>query len=172
MPKGACYWIDGYNVLLRLKLGEGATLEERRAELVARVAATGMAAWIAFDSRESVHGLRESTPRRIEVAFARGGRTADAMLMEKVRRAPDLAGVIVVSDDREVVDRCSFMGARTMATAQFGRMLVPATAKTPPKERPLTSGEVKDWMSWFGYEPGAKDAKDAKDSRKGPGRKR
>ena len=152
MPKGAAYWIDGYNVLLRLKLGEGATLAERRAELLARLAASGMAAWVAFDSREIVHGARESLPRRIEVAFAREGGTADSLLIQKVQRAPDLSGVIVVSDDRQVVERCGFLGARTMGCTQFGRMLKPATPGTPRKERPLSRGEVDDWMKWFGYE--------------------
>ena len=150
MSGGATYWIDGYNVLLRLKLGEGRSLEERRGELIARVGALGKPAWIAFDSRESVHGVEPSAPRRVRVAFARAGRSADDLILEKVRLAKDLAGVVVVSDDREVASRCQFMGARTMGTAEFGRMLKPAPAPDARPDRKLTPNEVKDWMRWFG----------------------
>jgi predicted RNA-binding protein with PIN domain len=147
---GATYWIDGYNVLLRLKLGEGRTLEQRRGELIARVGALGKPAWIAFDSRESVHGVALSMPRRVRVSFAKEGRSADELILEKVRTAKDLDGVVVVSDDREVASRCQFMGARTMATAEFGRMLKPAPAPDARPDRKLTPNEVKEWMKWFG----------------------
>jgi len=152
VARGARYFIDGYNVLLRMKLGEGQPLAERRAELLARVAATGLSAFVAFDSRESVHGARSSHPRRVAVAFAPPGRSADELLIEKVRRAPDREGAVVVSDDREVADRCGFLGARAMSVAEFGRRLKPATPATPAKERPLKPDEVKEWMEWFGFE--------------------
>jgi len=146
---GARYWIDGYNVLLRLGLGEGRTLEERRAELAARVGALGKEAWIAFDSREAVHGVKSSLPRRVKVTFAHAGRSADDLILEKVRTAKDLAGVVVVSDDREIASRCGFMGARTMSTAEFGRMLKPAPLPDARPDRKLTRSEVDDWKNWF-----------------------
>jgi predicted RNA-binding protein with PIN domain len=149
---GGRFYVDGYNVLLRTKLGEGQELEERRAELLARIAATGISALVVFDSRESHPGLRSATPRRVEVAFAPPGRSADELLIERVRRAPDLDGAVIVSDDRDVADRCGMLGARTMSTAEFGRRLKPATPSTPAKERPLRPDEVKDWMKWFGYD--------------------
>lgn len=151
--RGARYWIDGWNVLLRLGMGEGAELRERRSELVARVAALGRPAWIAFDSRESHLGLGSARPRRVEVVFAPPGTSADALLVEKVRRAPRLDGVVVVSDDREVAERCRILGARTMGAATFGALLRPVPEPTPRKERPLTPDEVKDWMEWFGRKP-------------------
>jgi predicted RNA-binding protein with PIN domain len=151
--RGARYWIDGYNVLLRSKLGAGDSLESRRDELVARVAATGREAWIVFDSREQHAGLRRSTPRRITVVFAPPGRSADDVLVEKVRRAPDLDGVVVVSDDRELAQRVGFLGARTQSVAEFVRALKPAASSTPAKERPLTRAEVDDWLKFFGQPP-------------------
>ena len=94
----------------------------------------------------------DSAPRRIEVAFARPGRSADELLVEKVRRESDLGGVVVVSDDCAVVDRCGFLGARTMATAEFGRMLKPAPAAGSSRDRKLSPGEVKEWMEWLGLD--------------------
>ncbi len=155
MAGGARYWIDGYNVILRLGLGEGATLEERRAELIARVGALGKESWIAFDSREAVHGVGAALPRRVQIAFASAGRSADDLLVAKVTKAKDLDGVVVVSDDRDVSDRCKFMGARTMAVRDFGKMLKPAPASGSGEgggkvDRKLSKDEVADWMKWFG----------------------
>jgi predicted RNA-binding protein with PIN domain len=146
---GAHYWIDGYNVILRLGLGEGKSLEERRGELIGRVGALGSEAWIAFDSREAVHGRGLALPRRVTVAFATSGRTADDLILAKVSHAKDLNGVIVVSDDRGVADRCQFMGARTMGVREFGKMLKPAPAPGSKGDRKLTPNEVDDWMKWF-----------------------
>ena len=149
MAGGVHYWIDGYNVILRLGLGEGKSLEERRGELIGRVGALGKEAWIAFDSREAVHGRGLALPRRVTIAFATGGRSADDLLIAKVTKAKDLDGVIVVSDDRGIADRCQFMGARTMGTREFGKMLKPAPAPGSKGDRKLTPGEVDDWMKWF-----------------------
>jgi len=149
MAGGARYWIDGYNVILRMNLGEGRTLEERRAELIGRVGALGKEAWIAFDSREAVHGRGVALPGRVQVAFASAGKSADDLLVAKVSKAKDLDGVVVVSDDRDVTDRCKFMGARTMAVRDFGKMLKPAPAPESRGDRKLTPGEVADWMKWF-----------------------
>lgn len=153
MSGGSRFFVDGYNVLLRSKLGAGGSLEERRAELLARIAATGLEAFVAFDSREALHGLAPSTPRRVTVAFAPPGSSADALLLERVRRAKDIGRIVVVSDDREVREGARFMGARTQSTAEFARHLKPAVAPAPQKERPLSRAEVDDWMKWFEQNP-------------------
>jgi len=150
---GATYWIDGYNVILRLALGEGWLLEERCGELIVCVGALGKLAWIAFDSRERVHGVTVASPRRVRVAFATAERSADDLILEKVRTAKDLNGVVVVSDDRDISSRCQFMGARTMGTAEFGRMLKPTTVAETRPDRKLTPNEVNDWMRWFEKNP-------------------
>lgn len=146
------YWVDGYNVILSGRIGAGAALHERRAELLARIAASGVEAFVAFDARERVHDAGHAVPRRIEVAFARDVRSADELLLAKLRRARDLSGVVLVSDDRDLLDRAPFFGVRTLRVAPFVRLLKPAPRHAPPGERPLTPGEVDDWMAWFGYE--------------------
>jgi len=146
------YWIDGYNVIHVGKIGAGAALHERRAELLARIAATGMEAFVAFDSRERVHDAGHATPRRVEVAFSRDGQNADLLLLDKLRRAKDLARVILVSNDHDLLDRAPLLGVRTMRVAEFVRLLKPAAERAPPGTRPLSKREVDDWMAWFGYE--------------------
>jgi hypothetical protein len=160
------YWVDGYNVIHRAPIGAGATLRERRAELLARIAASGAAAFVAFDSRERVVGAEESVPRRIEVAFARGGQNADQLLLERLRKARDLSDAMLVSDDRELRDRALALGVRSVAVAAFAKKLVAPGAATgrasgggrkasaggPTGGRALSRREVDDWMEWFGYE--------------------
>ncbi len=146
------YWVDGYNVILSGRLGVGAPLHERRAELLSRLAATGCAAYVAFDARERVHGAEQSVPRRIEVAFARDGGNADLLLLEKLRHARDLSDVVLVSDDRDLLDRAPFFGVRTERVAAFLRKLKPVAQRAPPGTRALSKREVDDWMEWFGYE--------------------
>lgn len=157
-PQRSHTFVDGYNVLLRLKLGAGASLEERRAELIARIAATGIAATVVFDSGESIHGVATPAPRRIRVLFAKPGQSADTLLLDQLRRSPDLRGAVVVSDDREVAERARFLGARITSVADFGRRLKPAPeardadATGGKGGRKLSRAEVDDWIDWFGFE--------------------
>ncbi|MSR46484.1 MAG: hypothetical protein EXS13_05405 [Planctomycetes bacterium] len=143
------YWVDGYNVIHCGKLGAGASLRERRAELLARIAAVGMQAFVAFDSREAIHGVAESVPRRVEVAFSRDGKNADQLLLDKVRRAKDLRGVTLVSNDRDLLDHAPRLGVATMTVAAFVKLLKPVAARAPPGTRALSKREVDDWMAWF-----------------------
>ena len=65
-PQGS-WWVDGYNVVLRLGMGAQSSLEERRAELVHRAASLSQQCWIVFDSREggaSTVARRVGTSRR------------------------------------------------------------------------------------------------------------
>ena len=149
------YWIDGYNVIHVGKIGAGAALHERRSELLARIAASGMEAFVAFDSGERVHDAGHATPRRVEVAFSRDGANADQLLLDKLRRAKDLARVILVSNDHDLLDQAPLLGVRTMRVAEFVRMLKPVVERAPPGSRPLSKREVDDWMEWFGYERSA-----------------
>ncbi len=154
------YWVDGYNVIHRAPIGAGASLHERRAELLARIAASGMAAFVAFDSAERVVGAEQSVPRRIEVAFARGGQNADQLLLERLRKARDLRGAVLVSDDRDLRDRAPGLGVATLSVAAFAKKLLPvesgpargAAPTKGPGGRALSPREVDDWMEWFGYE--------------------
>lgn len=154
------YWVDGYNVIHRAPIGAGAALHERRAELLARIAASGMQAFVAFDSRERVVGAEESVPRRVEVAFATGGQSADQLLLERLRRARDLRGAILVSDDRDLRDRAPGLGVATLSVGAFMRKLLPAESQSGrggaatkgAGGRALSKREVDDWMKWFGYE--------------------
>jgi len=168
------YWVDGYNVIHRAPIGAGASLHERRAELLARIAASGMAAFVAFDSKERVVGAEPSVPRRIEVAFARGGQNADQLLLERLRKERDLRGAVLVSDDRDLRDRAPGLGVETLTVAAFAKKLLPAGAAGDGAKgggrkaasgaaaggRALSRREVDDWMEWFGYEraPGAAPA--------------
>ena len=155
------YWIDGYNVLHRLRLAEGQELRLRREALVLRCQVLSETCWVVFDAREKPVPFRLRRPTsRLTVQFAQDGLSADETIVDRVVRAPDLRHVVVVTDDRELAARCRFRGAEVRGVDAFAKKLLPVkkpAAKPDRPQRPLSGGEVKDWMDWFGYgddEPG------------------
>ncbi|MEW6746989.1 MAG: NYN domain-containing protein [Planctomycetota bacterium] len=154
MPrKKTHYWIDGYNVIFRLKLGEGEDLERRRGELVARVAALGGPAWIVFDTREGEGRARTEWPfRRVKVQFARAGQSADAVIAARVGAGGDLGDVVVVTDDRELAGLCRQHGATVMGVRAFGALLKPLPEPPPKGSQPLSAEQIEEWKRYFGVE--------------------
>lgn len=151
------YWIDGYNVILSAGIGDGASLEERRAELAARVAGSCPRAWIVFDSKG-----REGVSRRghsfsgVEVAFAPSGLSADDVIADRVRNSRQLEGVVVVTDDRELAGRCRSLGVSILGVRRFVQdVLQPAPeANSERHDQPLSRAQINEWLRYFGVEPG------------------
>ena len=147
-------------MILRARLGAGSELAERRAELVARVAAIGVPAWIVFDSKARREAGRvQRTFRHVRVQFARPDQTADDVLIEAARRAKDLRSLVLVTDDRELSGRCRFLGLRTLGVEAFMERLQPTTETPERPDRPLSKQEIEDWLRYFGV-----------DREKGPGK--
>ncbi len=155
------YWVDGYNVIFALRIGEGASLSERRAELISRAATLGRRVWIVFDSRDpGAQGMHQGRGR-VQVTFARDGRTADQVITDKARSLAGGDAVAVVTGDRELAGRCSQQGARIMAPAKFAELLLPATPVTDEgRDRRLSREEVKEWLKFFGVNPPEKRSRE------------
>ena len=128
------YWLDGYNVIKRLGLGADLSLEEQRASLARLVARIGGSFWIVFDSKETVGRSRVYRPiRRVTLEYTRDGMSADDRLVHRAATTNDLNHVIVVSDDREVVRRCRFYGAKSLGVHEFMKRLETRESPTPAK---------------------------------------
>lgn len=147
------YWIDGYNVLHRMKLLRTGSLEEGREQLVARAAALGRPCWIVFDSRERPPGMERRRRGRVTVEFARDGHSADLTILERVRTTPDPGAITVVTDDRELARKCRDHGARTLSVQQFAERILPGTPTRGSGSGPLRKHEVEEWLRWFGHAP-------------------
>jgi predicted RNA-binding protein with PIN domain len=115
MP-GAHLIVDGYNVT---KTGFGElSLSDQRDRLVrllsALAARTSAEVTIVFDGAAVV--APRAPTRGIRVLFSPPGVIADDVIRDLVRAEPAGRTVIVVSSDREVVDRAAADGARTAAS--------------------------------------------------------
>lgn len=122
------YLVDGYNVLhcsASLRPVARHDFERARAMLVDTVAMlcvnTGKRAVIVFDGR----GKRaESAPAGpaapgVEVLYAPGHLTADAVIERRVYGASNRLDIAVVSNDRGMRDLCRGMGALVMEADNF-----------------------------------------------------
>jgi len=128
---------------------------EDEAKLVARLrtycARTRKRVTVVFD-----HGLpggrSELSGGGVKVVFASAGHTADGILRERVRRARDPRGLVVVTSDRKVIEAVQAGGARVIRSEEFAASLG-AKAKVEAeaeKDECLSAEEVEEWLKVFG----------------------
>ena len=148
--------IDGHNLIGKLPdihLDD----PDDEAKLVIRLrsycARTSKRVTVVFD-----HGLpgghsRELSGGGVEVVFAPTGRTADGILCERIRRARDPRGLMVVTSDRQIIAVAQSRGARVIRSEEFAAQLsAPRTVETSEAERDvnLSAEEVNEWLKMFG----------------------
>ncbi len=81
-----------------------------------------------------------------DVQFSGGGRKADAVILELLRREPDPRGWIVVTNDRSLADQCRYLGASIEAVKSFRERLTRETAV----EKPDAGADLDYWLQQFG----------------------
>lgn len=126
----ASWLIDGYNVLHAGMLRREDRVQwwtrsqrDRLIERAGRLEADALEIWIAFDGEDE----GERTPRpscrsggpaapTVRVVYAR---SADAWILERVRRAPDPGRWVVVTADRSVAERARQRGAEVVSPRLF-----------------------------------------------------
>ena len=90
-------------------------------------------------------GVRPALAFGADVLFA-GNRSADDVLLERLRQEPEPHTWIVVTSDRPLGDRCRHLGARIERCDRFRRRLVAA----PAAEKPERELDVEGWLRTFG----------------------
>ena len=146
--------IDGHNLIGRGHL-PGLRLDDPddEAKLVARLrtycARARKRVTVVFD-----HGLpggrSELSGGGVEVVFASGGRAADGILRERIRRSRDPRGLVVVTSDNEVIAAAQAGGARVIRSEEFAAQLsAPPPADDEEKDVHLSAGEVEEWLQMF-----------------------
>lgn len=137
------FLVDGDN-LLGTWPGRARSAPERRRlalELSRLEADRGRRVVVVFDGSPP-EGLHFGA----DVHFAGPSTTADARILELLRRAADPAGWIVVTSDRSLGDRCRWLGARIERCDLFRRRL----SGRGGGEKPERETDVDYWMSQFG----------------------
>ena len=86
----------------------------------------------------------------VEVVFSSPSSTADAVIRERIRRARDPRGLLVVSSDRSVQEAARQRGARVETAEGFAaRLDQPSPPQAQEAERPLSEEEVVEWLEVF-----------------------
>jgi len=145
------YLIDGHNLIGRtpgLRLDdpddERKLIELLRNYLV-RVKKKGT---VIFD-----RGLGGSPAKwsssMLEVRFAPAPKTADEVLLERLRREKNPRGLTVVTADHAVADAARRAGASVKDAAAFAREMLAGPSTPPQKESGLSAAEVAAWEEEF-----------------------
>ena len=112
--------VDGYNVA---KLGwPGRSLEEQRDALVSRsenlARRHGADITIVFDG-DSVVGAHAGRRLEVRVVFSPSGVIADDVIRDEVDRLPDERSIVVVTNDREIIDDVRRAGASVVPSNAY-----------------------------------------------------
>ncbi|MCD6555118.1 MAG: NYN domain-containing protein [Anaerolineae bacterium] len=146
--------IDGHNLIAKLP---GISLNDPydEAKLVERLrsyrARTGKRIVVVFDGGVPAGWSADLSCGGITVIFASPGRTADRIIVERIRRDRNPRGLVVVSSDHEVMAAAEERGARVMSAESFAATLsAPPPAAGDRADVKLSPTEVEEWLSIFG----------------------
>lgn len=171
--------IDGYNVLFQSGLLPARPTQrhvQRARQALLRCIATALPVsqrcntTVVFDARDAPPDV----PSRIvfdeiTVCYAVGYATADELLVELIRRAPQPSRLLVVSSDHAVQRAARARRAKTMDADQWLERLSRRDQRAQAGRNAATQGElsdkntpdrmgVKEWLTYFGFEAVPDDA--------------
>jgi predicted RNA-binding protein with PIN domain len=96
---------------------------------------------------------------RINVVFASGGRTADSLLIDRIKKVANPPEYTLVSGDRAIQSAAAARKMAVLSSEEFVKVLLEVEAPPPQpqvkeSDEPLLStGEVAEWLALFGPEP-------------------
>jgi predicted RNA-binding protein with PIN domain len=150
--------IDGYNVIHAddtLKRIVERDLRQARRELIGRIARylgkRKLRITLVFDGHGGITDVDVAVPGRLQVLFSRSGQTADDLILDTLRNAPNARAFTVVTSDMADIGReARALGAEVVSSAEFlGRM----RDKPPPPARggakPDSPGDIDYWLEQF-----------------------
>ena len=150
--------IDGHNLIGRLpdiSLDDPDDEAKLTARLKTYCARTGKRATVVFDG--GLPGGRSPlSGGGVEVIFAPSGHPADGILRERIRRARDPRGLVVVTSDNEIIAAAQERGARVVRSEEFAaRLSAPRRRRAHPRRGTepdvrLSPREVEEWLRLFG----------------------
>jgi hypothetical protein len=152
------YLIDGHNLIGQLKdlslddPHDEARLVERLKSFAAR---KGARCVVVFDGGLPGGLSRDLSTHSVQVVFAHGGTSADAIILERIGSLHDPDNWTVVSADRTIVEAAERRRVRVLPPAGFIQALAtPAAPNDRNRDPHLTPGEIDEWLALFGGEPG------------------
>jgi len=155
--------IDGHNLIGHLSDLSLADADDEQA-LVERLrryrAHTRQGIVVVFDRGAPAGSAPSLSGGGVEVVFARVGHTADALILERLRRERHPQSWTVVTADRDLAAQARGLRAHVLAPEDFIRRLAAPRRAPPPLkqrqqggeagEKPSAVGDVEEWMRLFG----------------------
>ncbi len=90
------------------------------------------------------------------MVFAPHGSSADQVIVRRVRRSRDPAGITVVTSDRELADEAHNYGARVKSAEAFAAEMSALAGDRPEgHDTPLSAAELEAWLALFEGRNGA-----------------
>ena len=146
------FLIDGHNLIgqtpgLRLDDPDD---EQKLIELLrAYLARTRKSGTVFFD-RGLPGGAGRWSTASLEVRFVPLPKTADDAIADRLRKAHNPRGLVVVTSDAEVAAAAKHAGALVRDAASFARDLMAPSPSTPgQKQTGLSAAEVDEWEALF-----------------------
>lgn len=153
------HWlIDGHNLIGQLPnihLSDPNDEEELIACLRRYRARTGHRLTVIFDTGQSYRPGEAKKQGGITVQFAPQGRTADQIIMRRLRKVKNPQEMMVVTSDRAVQQAARHAGVRWVTAREFGQQLQQLFRRTEPDQADsqadvrLSADEVEEWLSIF-----------------------
>ena len=151
--------IDGHNLIGRMPaLSLADPDDERRllALLLSYRARTRKAVTVVFDPGGAFALPETQRHGGVEVVFASHGSSADQVIVRRVRRSRDPAGITVVTSDRELAGEAASYGARVKSAEVFAAELnALARDRSEGDNSPLSAAELEAWLALFQSRNGA-----------------
>jgi predicted RNA-binding protein with PIN domain len=150
--------IDGHNLIGKLpdvKLSDPKDEDKLIAKLKQYVQRTGKHTTVVFDPPRESEWFAWSDDRyelrKLEIVFATMGRKADDVIRERVSRAKDRQGLIVVTSDAAVANFARQCGVKNVRSSEeFARELQEALSTPAPAEKPaISKAELDEWLTMF-----------------------
>jgi predicted RNA-binding protein with PIN domain len=145
------FLIDGHNLIgqmsgLRLDDPDD---EQKLIELLrAYLARTRKTGTVFFD-RGLPGGAGKWSTRALEVRFVPLPKTADEAIADRLRKAHNPRGLVVVTSDAAVAEKAKHAGALVRDAASFARDLLRAPRAPGQKQTGLSAAEVDEWEALF-----------------------
>ena len=149
------HWlIDGHNLIGQmpnLQLDDPHDEDKLLQYLRQYRARTGHPITVVFDAGYSYRSAQTKKQGGITIQFAPSGRTADQILMRRMRRIKNPQAYMVVTSDRAVQQAAAQHGIRTLSSGEFAQQLLssPQPDTDSQVDVHLSPDEVEEWLDLF-----------------------
>jgi predicted RNA-binding protein with PIN domain len=150
--------IDGHNLIGQmpnLQLDDPDDEEKLLEQLRRYRARTGHSLTVIFDPGQGYRLGQTKKQGGLTIQFAPSGKTADEIIMQRLRRVKDPQAVMVVSSDRSVQRVAQQVQVRVLDSREFARQLLPGKSTAPDLDAgsradvSLSPNEVDEWLDIF-----------------------